>query len=113
MTQSKKIVIEVVYKADYCLPCVYMDQAVKAVLGKYADHVDYQRVEFMRGDGKARFLDLSCSLFGEEAVKKRCRVAPIPSLFIDGELSFDAIPPRFELEDAIEDAILQKKLVAN
>jgi len=29
----------------------------------------------------------------------------VPSLFIDGELVFDAIPPRYELEDAIEEAL--------
>jgi hypothetical protein len=37
-------------------------------------------------------------------------VAPVPSLFIDGELVFDAIPPIFELEDAIEEAIQQKEI---
>jgi predicted thioredoxin/glutaredoxin len=48
-------------------------------------------------------------LYGEEIVNKHCRVAPVPSLFIDGELVFDAIPPMFELEDAIEEAIQQKR----
>jgi hypothetical protein len=109
MANTKKIVIEVAYRADCCPSSVYMDQAVKDVLGQYADDIVYQRVDLMRDDGKARFLELSCALFGEEAVKKYCRVAPVPSLFIDGELSFGAIPPRFELEGAIEAAILQKK----
>ena len=60
----KKILIEVMYKADYCLPCFYMDEAVCEVIPKYDKYVEYQRVEFMKGDGKKRFLELSYSLFG-------------------------------------------------
>ncbi|RJQ85644.1 MAG: hypothetical protein C4519_02975 [Desulfobacteraceae bacterium] len=97
------------YKADYCLPCFYMDQTVLEVLAKYADFIDYQRVDFLRGEGKKRFLELSRLLYGEENFRKHCRLAPVPSLFIDGELVFDAIPPVFELEDAIDEAIEQKK----
>jgi len=103
--QKKRILIEVMYKADYCLPCFYMDQTVREVLAKYADFVEYSRVDFMRGDGKRRFLELSCSLYGEEKVRKHFHLAPVPSLFIDGELVFDAIPPIFDLEEAIEEAI--------
>jgi glutaredoxin-related protein len=84
-----------------------MDEAVRVVLPKYDDHVEYRRVDFM-GSGKKRFLELSDTLYGAEAVRKYCRVAPVPSLFIDGELVFDAIPPQFELEEAIEEAIAAK-----
>ncbi len=105
MNKPKKILIEVMYKADYCLPCYYMDEAVCQVLPKYSDKVEYRRVEFMKGEGKKRFLELSVSLFGEEGVYKYTRIAPVPSLFIEGELVFDAIPPRYELEDAIEEAL--------
>jgi hypothetical protein len=107
---SEKILIEVMYKADYCLPCLYMDEAVREVLPKYSKHVEYKRVDFLKGEGKKRFLELSCSLFGEDAVYKSCRLAPVPSLFIDGELVCDAIPPRFELEEVIEEAIEAKGL---
>lgn len=96
------------YKADYCLPCFYMDEAVREILPKYAEHVEYRRVDFLKGEGKKRFLELSYSLFGEDNVHKYCRVAPVPSLFIDGELVFDAIPPAFELEEAIEEALEDK-----
>jgi thiol-disulfide isomerase/thioredoxin len=109
MPNANKILIEVMYKADYCLPCFYMDQTVLEVLAKYADVIEYHRVEFLRGEGKKRFLELSYFLYGEEIVNKHCRVAPVPSLFIDGELVFDAIPPIFELEDAIEEAIQRKR----
>jgi len=31
----QKILIEVIYKADYCLPCLYMDETVRAILPQY------------------------------------------------------------------------------
>lgn len=111
MKPEEKVVIEVMYKADYCLPCFYMDETVLEILPRYEDRVDYRRVDFMKGEGKKRFLQLSCELYGEDAVKKHCRVAPVPSLFINGELVFDAIPPMFELEEAIEEAIGKKAAV--
>ncbi len=109
MDGSDKILIEVMYKADYCLPCLYMDQAVREILPKYERQVVYRRVDFMKAEGKERFLELSCSLFGKDGVYKKFRVAPVPSLFVDGELVFDAIPPAFELEDAIEEAIAARR----
>ncbi len=112
MDSSKKVLIEVMYKADYCLPCLYMDEAVREVLPKYDNYIEYRRVDFMQGEGKKRFLELSCTLFGSEAVSKYCRIAPVPSLFINGELVFDAIPPQFELIDAIEEAITAYNLKA-
>ena len=113
MTAQKpqKILIEVIYKADYCLPCLYMDETVHAVLPNYEKYAEYRRVEFMKGDGKKRFLELSRSLFGEEGVHRHFRLAPVPSLFIDGELFFDAIPPQFELAAAIDDVLMEKGML--
>ena len=105
MESPPKIVIEVMYKADYCLPCVYMDAAVQEVLPRYKDHVAYRRVDIMNGKGKERYLQLSYDLFGEEAVRKYARLAPVPSLLINGELAFDQIPPEFELVNAIEETL--------
>ncbi len=107
---ENKILIEVMFKAEYCLPCFYMDETVHEVIPKYSGAVEYNRVDFMKSPGKERFLELSCSLFGKDGVYKKCRVAPVPSLFIDGELVFDAIPPVFELEEAIEEAVEAKGL---
>ena len=104
----KKILIEVMYKADYYLPCLYMDEAVREVVPNYDKYAEYRRVEFLKGEGKKRFLELSRSLFGKEGVDRHFRLAPIPSLFINGELFFDAIPPKFELEEAIEDVLVEK-----
>jgi hypothetical protein len=110
LPDSKKIIIEVMYKADYCLPCLYMDETVLEILPEYEGYIDYRRVDFMQSPGKERFLEISCELFGEDAVWKQCRVAPVPSLFIDGELFFDAIPPMFELKEAIEEVLNRKGL---
>lgn len=97
------------FKGEYCLPCFYMDETVRKVLSKYSGQVEYRRIDFLKESGKKRFLELSCSLFGEEGVYKKCRVAPVPSLFINGELVFDAIPPEFDLIEAIEEAIEKGK----
>ena len=99
------------YKASYCLPCLYMDEAVREIMPQYDKYAEYRRVEFMQGEGKKRFLELSRSLFGEEGVNRHLRIAPVPSLFINGELFFDAIPPKFELEEAIEEVLLEKGLL--
>ena len=103
--KPQRITIEVMYKDSYCLPCFYMDEAVKEVLPFYSDTVRYDRVDMLTPPGKERFLDLSVSLFGEEGVFRYKRIAPIPSLFINGELFFDAIPPRHDLEDAIHECL--------
>ena len=36
----QKILIEVMYKASYCLPCVYMDEAVCEVMAKYDKYAE-------------------------------------------------------------------------
>jgi hypothetical protein len=105
MGSGKKIVIEVMYKADYCLPCLFMEAAVQEMMPLYGDRVEYRRVDIMIGKGKERFLEFSYELFGEDAVKKHIRLAPVPSLLINGELIFDQIPPQFDLVAAIEEAL--------
>jgi len=103
MTDS--IHIEVTYKGKASLPCVYMEAAVQDVLPMYARKVTYSRVDIQSPAGKQRFLDLSCSLFGRRRVYEHHRLAPIPGLFMDGKLVFDAIPPRDELEAAIAERL--------
>jgi hypothetical protein len=105
MESGKKIVLEVMYKADYCLPCFFMDAAIQEILPLYEDRVEYRRVDIMIGKGKKRFLELSYELFGKDAVHKHIRLAPVPSLLINGELIFDQIPPQFDLVAAIEEAL--------
>ncbi len=112
MEDVNKLIIEVMYKADSCLPCFYMDEAVLDILPQYEDRVEYRRVD-IPSSGKKRFIELSVLLFGEEGVYKYKRIAPIPSLFIDEELFFDSIPPRHELEDAIREMLDKKNKVSN
>lgn len=110
MVLRNKINIEVMFKKDDCLICKYMDEAVQDVLPKYENSVEYSRVDILKEEGKKRFLELSVSLFGEEGVYKKMLIAPIPSLFINGELFFETIPPRPMLEEAIEEVIAEQYL---
>ncbi|GAB4268541.1 MAG: hypothetical protein Kow0092_22330 [Deferrisomatales bacterium] len=105
------LLVEVVYKADYCLPCFYMEEAVHEVLPQYEGRVDYRRVAFMEStEHKKRFTELSIALYGKDKVYRMERLAPVPSLFIEGKLAFDMIPPRHELEAAIEQGLREKGL---
>ncbi len=89
-----------------------MAEAVEQVIPKYGDSIRFTKVEYTKSRRHARrFYELSVSLYGEEELKKRLRCAPIPSLFIDGELIFDAIPPHYELVDAIESALEKSGLL--
>ena len=98
--------IEIIYQGDQCPACFYMAEAVEEVIPRYGHKVRFTKVEYMKSKTHARrFYELSVSLYGEEELKKRLRCAPIPSLFIDGELLFDVIPIRDDLVDAIELAL--------
>ena len=97
-----RIHIEVTYKGKSSLPCVYMEAAVQDILPLHHHKVAYSRVDIQSPKGRQRFLALSCSLFGEKGVYQHHRLAPLPGLFMDGELVFDAIPPRDELEAALK-----------
>jgi len=103
---KNRIHIEVTFKGKSCLPCVYMEEAVLDILSEYDGQVTYSKVDIQSEGGKKHFLALSCSLFGEKGVYENHRLAPIPALFMDGEMMFDAIPARDELEAAIEKRLL-------
>lgn len=93
------------FKKHDCLICFYMDEAVRDLLPAYEDYIEYRRVDIVEDSGKKRFLELSISLFGRDAVYKRLQVAPLPSLFINGKLFFETIPPRSLLEEALREVI--------
>ena len=99
----RRIHMEIVYQGDHCPASFYMAQAVEEVLHLYGERVRYTKLEYQKSqDHSKRLLELSVSLFGEKAVRTGFKVAPIPSLFINGKLVFDAIPTREDLEGAIE-----------
>lgn len=112
MGAARKIVIEIMFKAHDCLICHYMDEAMREVLPDYNDYVEYRRVDILKGGGKERFLELSLSLAGMEGVFKKMQLAPVPSMFINGELIFDTIPPRHMLEEAIK-AVIEESFSRN
>lgn len=105
MATTDKIIIEIMFKAHDCLISRYMDESLREVLPDYNDDVEYRRVFVFERAGKERFLELSISLFGKDGVFKHLRFAPIPSLFINGELIFDSIPPRHRLIKTIQTCI--------
>lgn len=93
------------FRKHDCPICYYMDEAVLDIMTDYQDSTEYRRVDILEEEGKKRFLELSVSLFGEEGVYKKLCIAPLPSLFINGELFFDKIPSRPELMEAIDEVI--------
>ena len=105
MDSKNKIGIEVMYKKYDCLICSYMEEAVHEIMPAYQDYMEYKRVDIADSDGKERFLELSLTLFGEDGVYNKLQIAPIPSIFIDGRLFFETIPPRPLLEKTIEGII--------
>lgn len=111
MRSNGHIHIEIIHQGDHCASCQYMAEAVEEVIPKFGNLIRFTKIEYMKSKKHARrFYVLSVSLHGEEELKKRMRCAPIPSLFINGELIFDVIPPRDDLIDAIESALNQSGL---
>jgi len=100
---KKQIHLEIVYEGDHCPSSYYMAEAVLEVLGPYGDRIIFTKLKFKRNkEDCKRFEELSIALHGEEAYRKRMQFAPIPSIFINGELVFDVIPVRDDLIEAIE-----------
>lgn len=100
---KKPIHLEIVHGGDHCPSSYYMAEAVLAVLGAYENRILFTKLEFKKNkEHSRRFQELSIALYGEEAYRKRIQLAPVPSLFINGELVFDAIPDKDDLVEAIE-----------
>jgi hypothetical protein len=107
----KPLKIEIIYKGHQCPSSFYMAKAVEAVVPRYGNHVEVIKVAFYASREYAcRLYQLSVSLYGEEAVRKQGRLAPIPSLFFNGELVFNHIPPQDELIQAIDFFLLQGEM---
>ena len=98
--------IEIIYQGDHCPACQYMAEAVEELIPPYGQKIRFTKVEYMKSKQHARrFYDLSVALYGEEELKNRLHCAPIPSLFINGEMIFDVIPTGDDLLEAIESAL--------
>ncbi|OAT86133.1 hypothetical protein [Desulfotomaculum copahuensis] len=97
----KPLHLEVIYAGDHNLSCFYMAEVVEAVAPLFKNSLTWDRVYILKKDGARRFYELSVGLYGEEGVRKKQQYAPIPSIFADGRLLFDQIPPVEELTEAI------------
>ena len=98
--------IEIIYQGEHMPASQYMAETVEEVISAYGDLICYTKIEYKKSKEHAdRFCELSIALYGEDAFRKSMQCAPIPSLFINGELIFDVIPPQEDLVAAIEAAL--------
>ena len=91
-----RLVLELIYEGDHCIPCVYMLETAEEALVGFPDSVQLELVYLRQHDGGLRYKQLSDGLG---------KPAPIPSIFINGRLYFDITPP---VEDLI--SVLQEML---
>jgi hypothetical protein len=67
-----------------------MARLVESVTPEFGDAVKVDKIVIKEREGARRFREISKSLG---------RPAPVPSIFIEGQLVFDQIPPQEELRD--------------
>ncbi|ARN57232.1 uroporphyrinogen decarboxylase family protein [Sedimentisphaera salicampi] len=93
---SQKVTVNVItLDSEACAPCQYMVDAVKTVCGKFGDKVEWQEHKIKTRDGLKVMAALG--------------VQNIPTVCIDGEISFiSRIPPKEELEEVISKKLQQK-----
>ena len=108
MSGDNKPVVEVICKDRGHWPSFYMQAAVQEVLPAYAERVECRFVDIREAKGKHRLLELSCALYGKKAVYQLKRLAPVPGIYIEGRLIFDAIPDRDELKTALDRSLRSK-----
>jgi hypothetical protein len=70
-----------------------MTRVVESIASDYADNLFWEKVITKERKGALRFIDLS---------KKLGRPAPVPSIYIDGELIFETTPRQAELKEYID-----------
>lgn len=92
----KTVILEIPYEGDHCAPCVYMLETAEEALAGFGDQVKLELLYLRQVDGALRYKVLSNSLG---------RPAPIPSLFINGRLCFEMIPPVEDLQVKIQEIL--------
>lgn len=86
--------LEVIYEGDHSLPCVYMAEVVEKAVKKFGARIRWEKVELTKRKGAQRYAELSV---------RNGAVAPVPSLFINGKLAFERVPPLRALKDYLEE----------
>jgi len=67
-----------------------MARLVESVAPDFGDALKVEKIVIKQREGARRFREIS---------KNLGRPAPVPSIFIEGQLVFDQIPPQEELRD--------------
>jgi hypothetical protein len=70
-----------------------MARVVESIASDYAETLVWEKVITKERKGALRYIELS---------KKLGRPAPVPSIYIDGELVFEATPRQAELKDYLD-----------
>lgn len=96
-----KLLLEVIYEDDCCMPCVYMAEVVETVVSKFGDMVEWRKVRLRTMEGAIRFAKLS----GPLPTANDGRRIPVPSIFLNGRCIYTQIPPTEELEETIKKAL--------
>jgi hypothetical protein len=99
--EDRRVHLEVIDKGTGCAACRYMHAAATRALNRFARYVTYTRINLRSPRGRQRFLELCEGLYGYHQVHRQLRLAPVPSLFINGRLAFETIPDEVRLEEAI------------
>jgi len=102
--------VEVLYSGDHNLSCFYMAEVVKVVASSFKNDIKWEIVYVFKEDGARRYYNLSVGLYGEDNVRKKRQLAPVPSIIIDGRLVFESIPLVEDMEGAVRELIREKKL---
>lgn len=92
----KMVVLEIPYEGDHCAPCVYMLETAEEAASGLGDRVRIEPLYLRQAKGAVRYKELSDSLG---------RPAPIPSIFINGRLLFEVIPPVEDLREAVQEEL--------
>ena len=95
---GEKAFVEVISEGEHCIPCVYMAKVVEEAVKKFGDRVRWEKVVLKSRPGTERYAALS-------AKEGRISPIPIPSIFVNGKLAFETIPPVEELEEYLEEAL--------
>ena len=89
-------VLELIYEGDHCIPCVYMLETAEEALVGFGDSVKLELVYLRQQAGGLRYMELS---------NKLGKPAPIPSIFINGELYFEITPPVEDLQNVLREIL--------
>jgi len=88
-----KILLEVLHEGAHWIPCEYMARVVESIAPEFGDALVVKIIVTKEMEGALRYQEISKSLG---------RPAPVPSIFVEGELAFDQTPPLEALRSYIK-----------